>query len=99
MSLKDPLIPKDGEDGVFGVTKDQLSFLFAKENRTDDNGAVSKSRKFVQDLGNANGLLRALDSRDNFGIEMDDQKIQLRKQHFGENTKRKFKSTTLCEMI
>ena len=99
MSLKEPFLPKGDHDDHFGVTPQQLSDLFVKENRTDDDGAVSKSRNFLKKLGDSQGLYRALDSRENFGIDMNSKKLDDRKQHFGENARRKFKQTTICEMI
>ena len=99
MSLKDPLLPKDGHADHFGLNPEQLTNLFVKENRTDDDGNVSKSRTFVKKLGDAQGIYKALDSRESYGIDMDSKKIEERKHHFGENARRKFKQTTICEMI
>eukprot|EP00345_Euplotes_harpa_P017165 CAMPEP_0168348366 /NCGR_PEP_ID=MMETSP0213-20121227/19672_1 /TAXON_ID=151035 /ORGANISM="Euplotes harpa, Strain FSP1.4" /LENGTH=177 /DNA_ID=CAMNT_0008357891 /DNA_START=128 /DNA_END=658 /DNA_ORIENTATION=+ len=50
-------------------------------------------------MGKDTGLLRGLETRLEFGIEDTPEKLAERKRHFGENTKRKVKIRTVCEMV
>lgn len=98
MSLNQPLLDKDEKGEGFDVSRQFLMELFEKENRTNDDGGVTKSCEKLKELGGAQGLLKALDTRENYGIE-DDDKSEKRKKAFGTNDRRKVKTKSICSMI
>ena len=87
--LKEPLLDKSGENSDFGISRDELMELFEKENRTSDEGGVCESRKRLKKLGNAEGLLKALDSNLDKGIKDSKDEMEKRDQAFGNNHRRK----------
>ena len=99
MSLQEPLLNQDPSDQDYGMKKEQLSKLFENENRSSEHGEVSESRQVLDKQGNAQGLLRALDSRDNYGIEDTDSSKKKRIAAFGTNERREIKTRGICEMI
>jgi len=99
MSLEEPLLSNASSSTDFGVTKEELMKLFESENRIADHGGICESREILDKLGNANGLLKALDSKENNGI-LDTQKNKDRRATtFGTNERREIKIRGICEMI
>jgi magnesium-transporting ATPase (P-type) len=97
--LNQPLLDKDEKAESFSVSRQELIELFETENRINDKGGVSESCKKIEELGNSEGLLKALDTSEDRGIEMDDKKIKEREKAFGNNERREAKSKGICEMI
>lgn len=92
MSLREPLIDKSHDSGDFQITKKELMAWFENENRIDDHGQIPESRILLQKVGDAEGLLKALDTKDNYGIDDNKDSLERRKKVFGDNHKRKVKT-------
>jgi hypothetical protein len=45
MSFEEPLLSPEDKEQLFGVSRNVLVKLFEKENRTNDSGGISESRK------------------------------------------------------
>jgi hypothetical protein len=92
MSLEEPLIQKRESNDNFGVGVEDLARLFEKENRTSDHGGVCESSAKLYKLGGAEGLLKALDSRDNYGIDDSEEGNERRVKAYGNNERRPIKT-------
>jgi Ca2+ transporting ATPase len=99
MSLKEPLIDKESRNQGFGVECGELSEWFENENRNDDHGNIPDSRTRLHKLGDQAGLLRALDSKLEYGIDDTPSSLEARKAKYGDNHRRQIKTTGICEMI
>jgi hypothetical protein len=92
MSLEEPLINKRESNDNFGVGTQDLAKLFEKENRTSDHGGVCESSSKLYKLGGAVGLLKALDSRDNYGIDDTEEDKARRAKAYGTNERKPIKT-------
>lgn len=100
MSLQEPLLEADSAPKEFGVSNNTLMNLFETKNRiSDDDDVISTSRDKLADLGNSEGLLKALDSRENFGIEDTEQGRNKRGSTYGTNERRQIQTRGIWEMI
>lgn len=99
MSLREPLMGSVKHHEGFTIEKERLMEMFENENRIDDNHNIPKARIMLQKLGDHEGLLKALDSKDNYGIDDSKESLQHRKEKFGDNARRVPKTTGICEMV
>jgi hypothetical protein len=99
MSLEEPLIHDRDSNEQFGIGKEDLMKLFEKENRSSDHGGVCESSAKLHKLGGVAGLMKALDSGENNGIDDTQSEIKKREKAFGSNERREVKTRGICEMI
>lgn len=100
MSALEEKLLDDAEEGPsFGVKNTWLMGLFEKENRSDDHDEVPKSRTEIKNIGDHTGLLRAVKSRENYGIEGTKEDLAERVAKFGSNTRREVATKSISEMI
>ena len=99
MSLEEPLLRNQNSDSQFGIAKTELMEWFENENRNDDHGNIPESRQRVHKLGDKDGLLRALDSKLDYGIDDTPTSLTQRRVRYGDNQRRAVKTTGICEMV
>lgn len=100
MSLQEPLLDAGSESKEFGVDKTTLMDLFETKNRiSDDADVISNGRNKLAELGNSEGLLKALDSREHHGIDDTAGAIDKRAKKYGNNERRVIQTRGICEMI